>query len=85
MRAVTGTAFEHSSSSCPRVFVDSRPGQQEMDAFLSKAASLDPNKVAEALARVHGAVDWRARSKALAVVEVSERVGCFPEFIWDDS
>lgn len=45
--------------------------QPEMDSFLSKAASLDPGRVAEALLVALDAADWRARSKALAVVEVS--------------
>eukprot|EP00752_Nemacystus_decipiens_P013398 g11863.t1 len=51
----------------------STPGKPELDAFLSKAASLDPGRVADALLEALGAADWRARSKALAVVEALHR------------
>lgn len=50
--------------------------QQELDQFLSKAASLDQQRVAEALKVALAQSDWRARSKSLTVVEVSCTISC---------
>ncbi|CAM9207713.1 unnamed protein product [Scytosiphon promiscuus] len=49
------------------------PLKTELDGFLSKAASLDPGRVSEALLVALEAADWRSRSKALAVVEALHR------------
>ncbi|CAN0391402.1 unnamed protein product, partial [Ectocarpus fasciculatus] len=51
----------------------STPGKPELDAFLSKAASLDTGRVAQALLVALEAADWRSRSKGLAVVEALHR------------
>ncbi|CAN0004130.1 unnamed protein product, partial [Sphacelaria rigidula] len=45
----------------------------ELDQFLSKAASLDQQRVAEALKVALAQSDWRARSKSLTVVEALYR------------
>ncbi|CAN0406093.1 unnamed protein product, partial [Ectocarpus sp. 12 AP-2014] len=58
---------------CAAAGTKSTPGKPELDAFLSKAASLDTGRVAQALLVALGAADWRSRSKGLAVVEALHR------------
>ncbi|CAM9364260.1 unnamed protein product [Ectocarpus sp. 13 AM-2016] len=58
---------------CAAAGTKSTPGKPELDAFLSKAASLDTGRVAQALQVALEAADWRSRSKGLAVVEALHR------------